>query len=266
MSSDGNSGKSRGGVWSSLRRMFGGGKPGKTPEPEPEAEDDGALILGPAMWPVAAEKAPGDARDGDELVAGTEADAGDETVADEGAGGDKNAIGDEAPDTEETRLFGAVAEADAGTTTDEDAADGDDTRDDDREQGDGGLVPVMSEPRAGLSLVSGGRDAAEAAGSGAGNADEDREDATGEAGEDAGDDIAHKLTVAGEGAEEFGEDAGGEPEPADTAPDTASDSGPDTASDSGPDSASDSGAVPDARELEDTIREVIREEMAGELG
>ena len=35
MSSDGNSGKSKGGVWSSLRRMFGaGGKPDKTPEPE----------------------------------------------------------------------------------------------------------------------------------------------------------------------------------------------------------------------------------------
>ena len=82
------------------------------------------------------------------------------------------------------------------------------------------------------SLVSGGLATVTTVESGDEDADEIREEALEEAGGDAGDDTADEVVVAGD----TGEGAGDEPEP------------------------------PDAQELEDTIRRVLRDELSGEIG
>ncbi len=169
MSSDGNSGKSKGGVWSSLRSIFGDGKPDQASEPEEKAgtdeqslagsavaedlaaaapagdapsagdagddSDEDALILGPAMQPVADEDSvddqsgddqsgeeKGESQDGDETATGAE------DATDEDTGGAEDATGDAEPDGEEDAppidaMPEEAFEASAETTTDEDAAD-----------------------------------------------------------------------------------------------------------------------------------------------
>ena len=99
-----------------------------------------------------------------------------------------------------------------------------------------------SESDAVLSLISGGLAAVAAVESDDEDADEAREKSPEEAGEDVGDDTADEVAAAEDGAGDMGEGGGDEPEPAD------------------------SGATPDAQELEDTIRRVLREELAGEMG
>ena len=125
MSSDGDAGKSGGGAWSSLRRIFGGEKPGQGSGPEhqptvaertfsdrPEVADnavagepagaapagddgdDSALILGPANWLVTEETT-------------ADEDGADEAVADEDTAGGEADAGPE--DAE--RLFPAAAES-----------------------------------------------------------------------------------------------------------------------------------------------------------
>ncbi|MCH8167775.1 MAG: hypothetical protein IIC03_07585 [Proteobacteria bacterium] len=232
MSSDGDAGKSGGGAWSSLRRIFGGEKPGQGSGPEDQptvAErtfsdrpavadstvagepagaapagddgDDSALILGPANWLVTEETAA----DEDAEAAGAA-----ETAGAEAAGGDEDAAGGEAdtgPEDAE-RLFPAAAESG------DEAADGS------------------------------GEAASQEAGQEAGQ----------EVGDDAGDAGADQPAVFGG----IVEDLGGGQWPEEFIPGPALD--PD------PDPASESGATPDARALEDTIRELIRAELEGEIG
>ena len=241
MSSDGDAGKSGGGAWSSLRRIFGGEKPGQGfgPEDQPTVAertfsdrpevadnavagepagaapagddgDDGALILGPANWLVTEETAA----DEDAEAAGAAETAGAEAAAHEAAGGDEDAAGGEADTGPEDagRLFPAAAESG------DEAADG--------------------------SGEAASQEAGQEAGQEVGQ----------EVGDDAGDAGADQPAVFGG----IVEDLGGGQWPADFIPGPALD--PD------PNPASESGATPDARALEDTIRELIRAELEGEIG
>ncbi len=81
MSSDGNSGKSKGGVWLSLRRIFGGGgKPDEAPESEQEVATDEQSVE-----EESAEAAPADDAAPDAHPADNEREDGDEIAGDEGA-------------------------------------------------------------------------------------------------------------------------------------------------------------------------------------
>ena len=80
--------------------------------------------------------------------------------------------------------------------------------------------------------------------------------------------MADELAAAGEGAGDIGEDADGEPEVPDAGVTPDARELEDTIRRVIREEAADADSVatPDAQEQDDTIREIIREELAGEMG